>query len=121
MLIRQFQGRSWILDDTRPLKILVEGLFQDPTNFSPSFSLYRADTDERVINHVAADGPDGITSEVDGCTGETVWSFFLSYSFVAGDVDEPGEYYWRFTMDDAPDVFHVLPSKHQVITFWDHG
>lgn len=125
MIIRQYQGRSWILGDTRPLKIFVEDLFLDtltPPDLTSEFSLFRADTNQTVIDHAAAVGPTDESSRVEPCTFQVLWSFFLQFDFDGTEVIEPGEYYWRYQLNGpASEVYHVLPFEQNIVTFWNHA
>ena len=115
MLHRLLSPHNYVELDTQPdiLLFVENALCNDPSGMTITFSAYDAYAGIVVLDHLAA-GVEDITSEVDICTGETVWSFKLRH--VLTGVLDSGIYECQFSLDGTWHIpviaFRLRVVKH---------
>ena len=126
MNIRTLEPFTYHVGTThQEVRTLVESCLFQPDAAGTNdylFSLWDYDTDAIVLDRQAGAIAD-ITTEVDPCTGISVWSFKLSYTFLVGDTSGMnGHYYYRWRLLNTPGiglqrVYDIPGDKRMKIAF----
>ena len=97
MLHRLLSPLVYVTGDTKPdILLSVEKSLADPTGAAITFSAYNAYTHTVDIDHEAGSLED-ISSEIDVCTGETLWNFKLRHT--PSGALQPGLFYCNFALN----------------------